>query len=66
MFVCFLMDGIKLRDSCAKDQGLACMSGTKEFGNPCSLERTTLNVSSALAVALFLRATNAELSMGFQ
>jgi hypothetical protein len=28
--VYFLMDGIKLRDSFTKDQGLACMSGTKE------------------------------------
>ncbi len=42
------------------------MSGAKEFGNPCSLVGTTLNASSALAAALFLKVTNAELSMGIQ
>ena len=66
MFVCFLIDGEKLRNSFTKDQGLACMSGTKKFGNPGLLERTILNASSALAAALFLKATNAELSMGVQ
>ena len=60
------MDGIKLRDSFTKDQGLACMSGTKKFGNPGLLERATLNASSALAAVLFLKATNAELSIGIQ
>jgi hypothetical protein len=38
----------KMCDSFSKDQCLACMSGTKEFENPCSLERATLNASSAL------------------
>ena len=66
MLVCFLIDGKKLRNSFTKDQGLACMSGTKKFGNPCSLERTALNASSTLAAALFLKATNAELSMGIK
>jgi hypothetical protein len=66
MLVCFPIDGEKLRNFFTKDQGLACMSGTKKFRNPCSLERTTLNASSALAAALFLKATNAELSMGIQ
>ena len=66
MLVFFLIDGEKLRNSSTKDWDLACMSGTKKFGNPCSLERTTLNASSALAAALFLKATNAELSMGIQ
>ena len=66
MLVCFLIDGEKLRNSFTKDQGLACMSGTKKFGNPGLLERTILNASSALAAVLFLKATNAELSMGVQ
>ena len=66
MLVCFLIDGKKLRNSLTKDQGLACMSGTKKFGNPGLLERTTLNASSALAAVLFLKATNAELSIGIQ
>ena len=48
------MGGIKLRDYQLTDLGPACMSVVKAIGNPCSLERTTLNVSSALAVALFL------------
>ena len=38
-----------------KDQSLAYMIETKEFGNRCSLERTTLNASSALAAALFIK-----------
>jgi hypothetical protein len=54
MYGYFLMDGIKLRHSFAKDQSLACIVETKEFGNPCSVERTTLNASSASAAAIFI------------
>ena len=54
MYGYFLMDGIKSRHSFAKDQSLAYMIETKEFGNLCSLERTALNASSALAAALFI------------
>ena len=42
------MGGIKLRDYQVTDLRSACMGGAKAIGNPCSLERTALNASTAL------------------
>ena len=42
------MGGIKLRDYQVTSLRSACVSGAIAIGNPCSLERTTLNASRAL------------------